>query len=334
MNCKWCALGECWTHPGAFWPAACTHAEMEAMWAMWQSQAQYCKWCELGECWVHPPVCQPVAATWAPYAPYATAAPRPSTTVFVKAFDANCKFGFRGDSLILTRSEGTRTRKYKHFKAEVEAAFGTAFRQPCVDYQSTAGGKVREVTAAIQRGPHFEVLCVGLGCNDLMDLKTEKVLPVYPARLDDDLCDLVAAVQEKSNNHLFLLAGHSSIWQYPPVWDEHIAHLQETLEGAGAVVVPPDEGTAVMQQMPLNSDGMHFLHDDDGKQIFAEAWVQWLVEFAGVGQDDAEAAEVADAADVSVEAAETLCNDGAADATAGPGKAEARGRSRSRSPLR
>lgn len=209
--------------------------------------------------------------------------------MFVKAYGADSKFGFRGDSLILTRSEGTRTRKYKSFKTEVETAFGIAFQTSHVDYAPTGGASVREVTHSILRGSHFEVLCVGLGCNDLLNPKTETVLPIYPTTLDAHLRELVAAVKLKSNNHLFLLAGHSSIWSYPAVWDDHIEHLHATLEDAGAVIVPQDEGTAVMSQMPLNSDGMHFLHDDEGRQVFAEAWVEWLVKFAGVGSDAAKA---------------------------------------------
>jgi len=201
----------------------------------------------------------------------------------------NSKIGFRGDSLILTRSEGTRTRKYKSFKAEVDNAFGIAFKVSHVDFSPSPGGMVREVTQAIQRGPHFEILCVGLGCNDLLNPKTETVLPTYPATLDAHLKELVAAVLEKSSKHLFLLAGHSSIWSYPVVWDDHIEHLHATLEDAGATVIPQDEGTKVMSQMPLNSDGIHFLHDDEGRQVFAEAWVQWVVKFAGVGSDATEA---------------------------------------------
>lgn len=202
-------------------------------------------------------------------------------------------FGFRGDSLILTRLDGVKNRKFKSFQTEVEQAFLNHFGARRVNYESSAGSTVKQIARTIETGPQFDVLCVGLGINDLLNTRTEQVLANYPPKLDEDLQALAEVVQEKSTKSLFLLSGAASIWNYPPVWDEHISRVHVALVLAGATVVPADEGSAVMSNMPVNSDGMHFLHDDDARSFWAEAWAHWLKVYAGVTDPDDEPSDAA-----------------------------------------
>lgn len=295
MNCKWCAKGECWTHkaktrslvpsqiaapsPMQVMMNLCMqsgymvgdppwHGSVAAAAPSAAAGVAACKWCAQGQCWTH--------------GTSGTTSASSRATPLKPLSSGKVRVGFRGDSLLMTRADGERKRKFKSFQAELESAFYSAFAERAIDYYPHAGASVREIAKTIRDGPHFEILCVGLGVNDLLDPKTEKVLAHYPEHLDDSLRSLAEALGEKSTKSLVLLAGAASIWHFPAVWDSHVEHMHETLAETDATVVPGDEASAVMHEMPLNSDGMHFLNDEDSKAFFAEAWVKWLHEYCGV----------------------------------------------------
>lgn len=262
-----------------------------------------CKWCALGECWDH------LAAAGSSGDTDATAQPEQSESGHLGELISGLRraassggatrrrgasmagkqaFGFRGDSLILTRADAARNKKFRSFKGEIQHFFFNHFGADTVDYRASAGSTAKELAQTIQSGPHFDVLCVGVGLNDLVTPKTWQVLADYPPNLDEDLRALASAVRNKSTRALILLSGAGHVWNYPPVWDVHIARAYSALVAAGAPLVPADEASAVMSRMPMSSDGMHFLHDDAARSLWAAAWVHWLKAYAGVSEPGGE----------------------------------------------
>ena len=146
---------------------------------------------------------------------------------------------------------------------------------PFVEYQCMAGAKVKDVTEQISEGPRFHILCVLLGCNDLVDNKN-KVVQQYPQNLDNELKALATAVRDKATKALFMVGGDATLWGYPNRWDDYINRMHATLTDLGAKVVPKAKATDLMQRMELSKDKIHFSNDDNNKKIFANAWITWL----------------------------------------------------------
>jgi hypothetical protein len=186
------------------------------------------------------------------------------------------EFGIRGDSLMNTRAE-TKKKSYKTFKGEFETEFWNSFGACSLDYKLSPGLMVRDVTDFIKVGPSFDILCVGIGINDLLLLNENNiVVGSYPRSLDDDLRDLAVAIRSKSGRSLVLVGGPASVWKYPKHWDTFIEHAIETLVDAGVQVVPFEDAATVMQRMPVSRDGLHFANNEHSKTLFAKEWASWL----------------------------------------------------------
>merc|ERR1712039_110489 len=107
-------------------------------------------------------------------------------------------------------------------------------------------------------GVDCDILCVAIGCNDLMRSDESSIVSEYPAHLDADLTKLATAMKEKAQHPLVLIGGPSSIWGYPEHWDDFMAHMYD-----------------LMANMPLQ-DGVHFTNSDAAKTLFAKSWASWI----------------------------------------------------------
>eukprot|EP00931_Biecheleriopsis_adriatica_P082564 TRINITY_DN56019_c0_g1_i1.p1 TRINITY_DN56019_c0_g1~~TRINITY_DN56019_c0_g1_i1.p1 ORF type:complete len:325 (-),score=70.29 TRINITY_DN56019_c0_g1_i1:46-1020(-) len=189
------------------------------------------------------------------------------------------KIGFRGDSLMQTKTNG-RKKKSGSFVSEVEAAFEDLVgKDGLLDYKAWAGLGIDEISKQLQNGPAFDILCLGIGVNDFLepdDCTGKRLLHEYPESLDDDVSKLASVVLDKSKKSLILCGGPASLWGYPPRWDGFVERLHRTLRHAGLAVVPQESASRVLSQMELCRDGVHFSTDEERKAFFAKAWREWV----------------------------------------------------------
>jgi len=187
-----------------------------------------------------------------------------------------------------TRAE-SRKKSYKTFKGEFETEFWNTFGACSLDYKLSPGLMVRDVTEFIKGGPAFDILCVGIGINDLLHLHANnKPVDQYPHSLDNDLRALAVAIRSKAGRSLVLVGGPASVWKYPKHWDSFIEHAIQTLVKAGVQVVPFQDAAAVMNRMPISPDGLHFANNEHSKTLFAKEWTSWLTTYVDMqGAHDA-----------------------------------------------
>jgi len=191
---------------------------------------------------------------------------------------AGINFGVRGDSLLNTRHENCKsTKRYRTFQESFEASFTKAVGPCTIDYKLNSGQPIRDVTASILSGPNFDILCVGVTVTDLFT-SDFKVHMTYPEeRLDDDLRTFAEAIKSKSSGHLVLVGGPAEVWSYPIRWDPYMERASATLRAAGIQVVPVSESGPVMVQMEIGTDYTHFANTDHNKDLFSNAWAQWIL---------------------------------------------------------
>merc|ERR1712039_379361 len=130
-------------------------------------------------------------------------------------------------------------------------------------------------------GVDCDILCVAIGCNDLMRSDESSIVSEYPAHLDADLTKLATAMKEKAQHPLVLIGGPSSIWGYPEHWDDFMEHMYDLMVNEGVPAVPTEVAGEVMADMPLQ-DGVHFTNSDAAKTLFAKSWASWIELYAGV----------------------------------------------------
>jgi len=189
-------------------------------------------------------------------------------------------FGVRGDSLLQTRHEGGSkyAKKWRTFKADMENEFYSTFGNCTVDYDVQAGATIQQITLSIANGPQFDILCVGIACQDLLSSDgTWTVVSQYPVSLDEDLQLMAETIKSKSPGSLVMIGGPAEIWDRPARWDKFIARASNTIRRSGIQVVPTDAGASVLCQMTMASDGYHFENNDHDKELFAKAWANWLL---------------------------------------------------------
>jgi len=190
---------------------------------------------------------------------------------------AGINFGIRGDSLLQTRHDSAKLKKYRNFKPDFETAFWNVFGNCTLDHDISAGEKVREVAVKIANGPAFDILCVGIGIQDLMDPNEwNKILPFYPPSLDQELECLAAAIKSKANGSMVWVGGPAEFWGRGDRWDSYMAHARNTLRKSGIQVVPSETATFVFQQLTLANDEAHIANLDHEKEAFAKAWATCL----------------------------------------------------------
>merc|ERR1712039_470406 len=97
---------------------------------------------------------------------------------------------FRGDSILQFR---TPAKGKKLFKANVDSIFPRIFGPCQMDVMAVAGGKIRDITSVIADGVDCDILCVAIGCNDLMRSDESSIVAEYPVHLDADLTNLATA---------------------------------------------------------------------------------------------------------------------------------------------
>lgn len=191
-------------------------------------------------------------------------------------------FGVIGDSLLASKRDSAKKKKFSNFKEEFEVEFQKTFGASVIDYTVCTDAGIGEIATSILGGSSFDVLCVGLGFNDLMDKKNE-VLQNYPPMLDMNLKKLANAIKRRANRAIVLVGGPASIWSYPEVWDKHMERASATLEKAGLQVIPQESAMVVMQQLELAKDGLHFSGDNkESSMLFAQSWAGWLLEHVDI----------------------------------------------------
>lgn len=186
------------------------------------------------------------------------------------------QFGVRGDSLMQTRHDGAKTKKYRTMKAEFEIELYNVFGECGVDYELNPGENLREVVRSIANGPSFSILCVGIAIQDLLDPTTYAPVPSYPLNLDQELTRLAAAILSKANGSMVWVGGPAEFWGRQRVWDTYMAHARNTLRNAGLQVVPVETVDFVMRQLTLSTDEFHIANVDAEKEVFAKAWATCL----------------------------------------------------------
>jgi len=190
-------------------------------------------------------------------------------------------FGVRGDSLLQTRHDGAKSKKYRTMKAEFELELYNVFGECHVSYELSALNcaneeNIREVVLSIANGPSYQILCVGIGIKDLLDQESWNPLPSYPDHLDQELQCLAAAILSKANGSMVWVGGPAEFWGRQRLWDTYMARARNTLRNAGLQVVPSETVDFVMNQMTLSSDEFHIANVDAEKEVFAKAWATCL----------------------------------------------------------
>lgn len=197
---------------------------------------------------------------------------------------AAIKFGIRGDSLLQLRADGGNkaAKRWRTFKAHFESEFFNVFGNCVLDYSLLTDPETRihDVTLNISGGVAFDILCVGLGMQELMisgGWGPPTVVTAYPADLDWQLEELAVAIKAKSQGSLVFLGGPASFWKLQSTdWDNFMARARNTLRKAGVAVVPIETAGPALEQMTLSTDGLHIANDEDQKDKFAKAWSAWL----------------------------------------------------------
>lgn len=197
------------------------------------------------------------------------------------------KMGVRTDSLLNTRTLD-RKKQFKTFKGGFYEKWWEAFGPVNIDYDVSYAETVRDVIGAVQAAPSLEVLCVGIGLNDLLEKSWQRndVKQQWPSHLDHDLVELAAAIRSKAETHLVIVGGPASVWGYPARWDSYMERAHHALQSAGVSTVPLAEAARVMSSMKLCMDGLHFAHCDENKDAFGKACTQWLLHYARVRPKD------------------------------------------------
>ena len=99
------------------------------------------------------------------------------------------------------------------------------------------GASIAEITEWLSaEDQHFNVMCLALGLNDLVD---ECNVPffTYPAHLDDHLIRLSAVARRKAVAVLCLVGGPADIWKYPRRWN-YVQRVARVLASGHIQVVP------------------------------------------------------------------------------------------------
>lgn len=188
-------------------------------------------------------------------------------------------FGVRGDSFLQTKHDTAKLKKYRTFKPDFESAFWEVFGNCNVDYEIIPGEPLGAITQCIANGPSFDILCVGIGIQDLMDpVNWDKIAPCYPPTLDQELQNLAQAIKSKAGGSMVWLGAHAEFWGRQPAerWDAYCEHARNTLRTAGVKVVPGETIAFVMNQMSLAKDEVHISNNEHEKEIFAKAWATCL----------------------------------------------------------
>lgn len=188
-------------------------------------------------------------------------------------------FGVRGDSLLQTKHDTTKLKKYRTFKPDFESSFWEVFGNCNVDYEICTGEPVGAVTQAVANGPTFDILCVGIGIQELMDQSNwDQIAPCYPPNLDQELQNLAQAIKSKAGGSMVWVGAHSEFWGRQPAerWDAYCEHARNTLRTAGVKVVPKETVEFVMNQMTMSKDMVHIANVEHEKEIFAKAWATCL----------------------------------------------------------
>lgn len=192
------------------------------------------------------------------------------------------KFAIRGDSLMQTRHETSKytNKKHRNFKGEFEDVFWNIFGDSVVDHSLNVGCPLADTINNISTGEVFDIICVGISIQDLLDDYWQPVM-AYPPHLDAQLERLAEALKAKGKGSLVLLGGPASFWKRPPRWDAFVAHARNTLRNAGVQVVPKEMVDHLFESMELSCDHFHIANIDSDKENFAKAWASWLVAAAG-----------------------------------------------------
>merc|ERR1712137_537619 len=100
---------------------------------------------------------------------------------------------------------------------------------PCqIDCVALAAAKIHALTGVIASGVDVDILCVMIGCNDLV-AKNGQVLEEYPADLDTDLTVLASFMKNKAKQQLMVIGGPKSIWKYPERWDDYLQRMHDIM---------------------------------------------------------------------------------------------------------
>lgn len=193
--------------------------------------------------------------------------PKPKTT-----------FAIRGDSLMQTRHETSKytNKKHRNFKGEFEETFWNVFGESVVDHSLNVGCHLPEIIQNISMSDQFDIICVGISIQALLDSSWEVVMH-YPPHLDAELERLAEVLKAKGKGSLVLVGGPASFWKRPPRWDAFVARARNTLRRAGVQVVPAELVNDLFETMELGCDRFHIANIDSDKENFAKAWASWLL---------------------------------------------------------
>jgi len=209
-----------------------------------------------------------------------TPKPRPGEVPLQKP---TTKFAVRGDSLLQTRHETSKytNKKHRNFKGEFEDTFWNVFGESTVDHSLNVGSNLADVINNISTGETFDIVCVGISIQDLLDQHAWEVLMQYPPHLDSELERLAEALKAKGKGSLVLVGGPASFWKRPPRWDAFVARARNTLRRAGIQVVPAESVDSLFESLELSCDHFHIANIDSDKENFAKAWASWLLAAGG-----------------------------------------------------
>lgn len=189
------------------------------------------------------------------------------------------RFGVRGDSFLQTKHDTTKLKKTRNFKRDFETSFWDVFGNCEVDYEIQAGECLGAITQMIMNGPSFDILCVGVGIQDLMDQNAwDKIAKAFPATLEQELQNLALAIKSKAGGSMVWVGAPAEFWGRKPAerYDAYLEHARNTLRAAGIQVVPEETVAFVMNQMTLSKDETHILNNEHEKEIFAKGWATCL----------------------------------------------------------
>lgn len=187
------------------------------------------------------------------------------------------RFGVFGDSLLQTRHDTAKLKKYRNFHHDFNRDFYTTFGNCTVEHEINPGDNLYAVTRTIANASAYDVICVGIGVQDLVDPKDYgKIVPLYPSFVDDALRMLAAAIMSKATQSMVWVGGPADFWKRPKQWDVYMERARNTLREAGIQVVPRETVNWVMDQMQLANDGMSISNIETDKVKFSEAWCACL----------------------------------------------------------
>lgn len=197
--------------------------------------------------------------------------------------DEYLAIGFKGDSILLAKHDKAKKNKWRSFEEEFKEEIAKAIGKSVIDVPEMAGYTMRDVINGVVTGATYDVMCVGLGFSEHLFDKDSNVLEDYPEKLSSELEELAAGIKKRSNKSLVLVGGPASIWSYADRWDTFMQQASEVFESHDIKVVDPSASLLAMQQMELARDGMHFNGDhQEGKTVFAQAWADWLLQYADI----------------------------------------------------